>query len=55
MERADALSFPEIPQLKIWYLMDAYNISEEEAKGLVGSLDVEDEPGEDDAGEDMEF
>lgn len=32
--RADALSF-DIPQLIIWYLMDAYNISEEEATALV--------------------
>lgn len=30
--RADALSFPEVPILKVWYLMDKYNIPEDEAK-----------------------
>ena len=33
-KRNDALSF-DIPKLKIWYLMDAYNISEEEATAMV--------------------
>lgn len=33
-KRNDALSF-EIPQLLIWYLMDAYNISEQEAAAMV--------------------
>lgn len=32
--RADALSF-DIPQLTVWYLMDAYNLPEEEATALV--------------------
>lgn len=32
--RNDALSF-DIPQLTIWYLMDAYSLSEEEATALV--------------------
>ena len=30
-KRADALSFREIPMLTIWYLMDRYQLSEEEA------------------------
>ena len=30
--RADALSFPEVPILKVWYLMEKYNIPEDEAK-----------------------
>lgn len=30
-KRADALSFGDIPKLTIWYLMDKYNLSEEEA------------------------
>ena len=30
--RADALSFSEVPILKVWYLMEKYNLSEEEAK-----------------------
>lgn len=30
-KRADALSFREIPALTIWYLMDRYQLSEEEA------------------------
>ncbi len=33
-KRDDALSF-DIPQLTIWYLMDAYNISEQEASAMV--------------------
>ena len=33
-KRTDALSF-DIPELKIWYLMDAYNLTEGEAKKLV--------------------
>ena len=30
-KRSDALSFREIPKLTIWYLMDRYNLSEDEA------------------------
>lgn len=30
--RADALSFADVPILKVWYLMEKYNIPEEEAK-----------------------
>lgn len=30
--RADALSFAEVPILKVWYLMEKYNIPEDEAK-----------------------
>lgn len=30
--RADALSFTDVPILKVWYLMEKYNIPEEEAK-----------------------
>ena len=30
--RADALSFPEVPILKVWYLMEKYNIPEDESK-----------------------
>ena len=33
--RTDALSFPEIKELTVWYLKDAYQLSEEEAKELV--------------------
>lgn len=33
-KRNDALSF-DIPQLTVWYLMDAYNLTEEEAAALV--------------------
>ena len=33
-KRNDALSF-DIPQLTVWYLMDAYNLSEQEAQKLV--------------------
>lgn len=33
--RADALSFMEVPILKVWYLMEKYNISEENAKKYI--------------------
>lgn len=35
-KRNDALSF-EIPELTVWYLMDAYNLKEEEAQKLVSA------------------
>jgi hypothetical protein len=41
--RNDALQFPEIPQIKMWYLMEKYNLSEEEATKLVGQELVDDE------------
>lgn len=40
--RADALSFPEVPILKVWYLMEKYNISEEEAMKYIGNGFVDD-------------
>lgn len=33
--RADALSFAEVPILKVWYLMEKYNLPEEEAKKYI--------------------
>ena len=41
-KRNDALSF-DIPQLTIWYLMDAYSLSEKEAAALVAQKREEDE------------
>lgn len=38
--RNDALSF-DIPILKVWYLMRAYNLDEEEAKKMVGYAEEE--------------
>lgn len=40
--RNDALSFPEIVELKAWYLQDAYNLTEEEAFELVENAQEED-------------
>lgn len=37
--RADALSFPEVPILKVWYLMERYNLPEEEAKKYIQNAD----------------
>ena len=37
--RADALSFAEVPILKVWYLMEKYNIPEEEAKKYIQYTD----------------
>lgn len=40
--RADALSFAEVPILKVWYLMEKYNISEEEVMKYIGDGFVDD-------------
>lgn len=45
-KRNDALSF-DIPKLTIWYLMDAYNLTEEEATAMYNERDKPDEPDED--------
>lgn len=37
--RADALSFPEVPVLKEWYLMEKYNLSEQEVKKYIQSTE----------------
>lgn len=41
-KRDDALSF-DIPELTIWYLMDAYSLTEEEARALVEKKQEEEE------------
>lgn len=41
-KRNDALSF-DIPELKIWYLMDAYSITEEEARAMVEARQEEEQ------------
>ena len=41
-KRNDALSF-DIPELKIWYLMDAYSITEEEARAMVETKQEEEQ------------
>lgn len=48
-KRNDALSF-DIPQLMVWYLMDAYSLSENEAKKLLSQSEKNDS--DDDEGED---
>ena len=45
-KRNDALTF-EIPQLTVWYLMEAYNLTEEEAKALVLQKQKKEESEED--------
>jgi A118 family predicted phage portal protein len=42
--RADALSFGEVTILKVWYLMEKYNLSEEDAKKYIN---YEEEPVDD--------
>ena len=37
--RNDALSFSEIPILKVWYLMECYHLSEEDAKKYIQNTD----------------
>lgn len=39
--RADALSFPEMPILKVWYLMEKYNIPEDKAKKYIQNVEEE--------------
>ena len=41
--RNDALSFPEIPQIRMYYLMEKYNLSEEEAREWAGQELMDDE------------
>ena len=41
-KRNDALSF-DIPELKIWYLMDAYSITEEDARAMVEAKQEEEQ------------
>ena len=50
-KRDDALSF-DIPKLTIWYLMDAYNISEEEATEMV--LQNKEQEEQDNGGEELD-
>lgn len=45
-KRNDALSF-DIPQLTAWYLMDAYNLTEEEATAMLPKQEEPQEPEED--------
>lgn len=37
--RADALSFSEVLILRVWYLMEKYNLSEEDAKKYIGNTE----------------
>ena len=46
--RTDALSFPEIKELTVWYLKDAYQLAEEEAKEMVEKASLNDDFGADD-------
>lgn len=46
-KRSDALSFSQISELTIWYLMDRYNLTEKEAEKIYG----ESQPDEDDDSE----
>lgn len=50
-KRNDALSF-DIPELTVWYLMDAYSLTEEEARKMVEAKQQEEEQNTDGEGED---
>lgn len=50
-KRNDALSF-DIPELTVWYLMDAYSITEEEARTMVEAKQQEEDHNTDGEGED---
>lgn len=43
--RTDAMQFPDIPVLKLWYIMERYNLPEDEAKQYIqdGNFDEETE------------
>ena len=49
-KRNDALAF-DIPELTVWYLMDAYSLTEEEARKLVESTQEQEEPDTDGEGD----
>ena len=49
-KRDDALSF-DIPELTVWYLMDAYSLTEEEARVLVTKKQKQEEEEQDAGGE----
>ena len=49
-KRNDALSF-DIPELTVWYLMDAYSLTEEEARKLVESTQEQEVPDADGEGD----
>ena len=50
-KRNDALSF-DIPELTVWYLMDAYSLTEQEARALVQEQQEKEEQDTDGEGED---
>lgn len=50
-KRNDALAF-DIPELTVWYLMDAYSITEEEARAMVEAKQHEEEQNTDGESED---
>ena len=50
-KRNDALSF-DIPELTVWYLMDAYSLTEEEARAMVEAKQQEEDHNTDGEGED---
>lgn len=50
-KRNDALAF-DIPELTVWYLMDAYSLTEEEARKMVEAKMQEEEQNTDGEGED---
>ena len=50
-KRNDALAF-DIPELTVWYLMDAYSITEEEARAMVEAKQQEEDHNTDGEGED---
>lgn len=50
-KRNDALAF-DIPELTVWYLMDAYSITEEEARAMVEAKQQEEEQNTDGEDED---
>ena len=45
--RNDALSFPEVPELKKWYIMERYNLSEDEADEYIQTETPDEEETED--------
>lgn len=53
--RTDALQFPDIPILKIWYIMEKYNLPEEEARGYIEGQEItEDDEWEEEPEEELE-
>ena len=45
--RADAVTFSDVPILLVWYLMERYNLSEEDARKYIAEGKVSEDDNDD--------